>query len=39
VPPLNQDGTPIEIVRLFGGKQGYANAIDELKAEIYGPAP
>ncbi len=37
VPPLNQFGTPVEVVRLFGGKAGYENAIRELEAEIYCP--
>ncbi len=35
VPPLNTFGTPVEIVGLFGGKQGYQSAIQELEAEIY----
>jgi len=39
VPPLNEFGTPIEIVRLFGGKAGYESAIRELEAQLYAPEP
>ncbi|WP_275100334.1 EcoAI/FtnUII family type I restriction enzme subunit R [Sedimenticola hydrogenitrophicus] len=35
VPPLDRFGTPMEIVRLFGGKSGYQTAIRELEAAIY----
>ncbi len=35
VPPFNEIGTPMEIARLFGGKAGYENAIQELEAHIY----
>ena len=35
VNPLNQFGTPHEIVALFGGRQGYTNALNELEREIY----
>lgn len=35
VPPLSDFGTPIEIVRLFGGKPGYEAAIRELEEQIY----
>lgn len=35
VPPLSDFGTPIEIVRLFGGKPGYESAIRELEGQIY----
>ena len=35
VSPLSQFGTPHEIVELFGGKQGYTNALNELEREIY----
>ena len=38
VSPLNQFGTPHEIVELFGGKQGYTNALNELEREIYSAA-
>jgi type I restriction enzyme, R subunit len=33
--PLTAFGTPVEIVRLFGGKQKYLVAIQELEAELY----
>ena len=35
VNPLSQFGTPHEIVDLFGGRQGYMNALNELEREIY----
>lgn len=35
VNPLDQFGSPLEIVRLFGGKPAYELAIRELKNEIY----
>mgnify|MGYP003646063379 CR=1 FL=1 len=35
VQPLSAYGTPIEIVKLFGGKTGYETAILELERAIY----
>jgi type I restriction enzyme R subunit len=35
VEPFTQHGTPIEIVKLFGGKPGYLKAIRELETELY----
>jgi type I restriction enzyme R subunit len=35
VEPFTQHGTPIEIVKLFGGKPGYLKAIQELETELY----
>ncbi|MEP7217975.1 MAG: DEAD/DEAH box helicase family protein [Bacteroidota bacterium] len=36
VQPLNTFGTPLEIVKdLFGGKEGYQAAINELERELY----
>ncbi len=35
VQPFNEVGTPIEIIKLFGGKDHYAEAVRELEAEIY----
>jgi type I restriction enzyme R subunit len=35
VNPLNQFGSPVEIVGLFGGKQQYLQALAELEQEIY----
>ncbi|CAK0764341.1 hypothetical protein CCP3SC5AM1_380002 [Gammaproteobacteria bacterium] len=35
VEPFPTFGTPIEIVKLFGGKNNYFNAINELKANLY----
>ena len=35
VPPLSDLATPLEIIKLFGGKQKYLAAVRELKTEIY----
>ncbi len=35
VQPLSQFGTPVEIVRLFGGKDQYEQALRELENAIY----
>lgn len=35
VDPLTTFGTPIEIIKLFGGKQNYLAAIHELETELY----
>jgi len=38
VDPLTTYGTPIEIVKLFGGKNNYLAAIRELETELYSEA-
>ena len=35
VDPLTAFGTPVEIVKLFGGKDNYLAAIHELETELY----
>ena len=35
VQPLTTFGTPVEIVRLFGGKAQYENALRELETALY----
>jgi type I restriction enzyme R subunit len=35
VDPLTAHGTPVEIVRLFGGRDGYLNAIRDLETALY----
>jgi type I restriction enzyme, R subunit len=35
VNPLNQIGSPVEIINLFGGKKQYIGALAELEHEIY----
>jgi type I restriction enzyme, R subunit len=36
VNPFRTFGTPFEIVSMFGGKQRYLKAINELESELYG---
>ncbi len=38
MPPLNQLGTPSEVVEIFGGKENYRTAVNELKKQIYSAA-
>jgi type I restriction enzyme R subunit len=35
VQPFNQIGSPLEIIKLFGGKQQYLSAVKELEQELY----
>ncbi len=35
VQPLNQFGTPLEIISLFGGKEKYLAALRGLESQIY----
>jgi type I restriction enzyme R subunit len=35
LPPLNQFGSPVEIINLFGGKKRYLKAVSRLEQEIY----
>ena len=35
VDPLRRFGTPIEIIKLFGGKQPYLAAVHELETQLY----
>ena len=35
VSPMNKFGSPMEIVKLFGGKKRYLKAITELGQELY----
>ena len=33
--PFDQIGTQVQIVRQFGGKEGYKQAIKQLQAQLY----
>jgi type I restriction enzyme R subunit len=33
--PINRYGTPVEIIKSFGGKKQYLNALKELEAQLY----
>lgn len=35
IPPLSALGTPVELVRAFGGKPGFEQAVHELQTELY----
>jgi type I restriction enzyme R subunit len=35
VQPLDSFGTPVEIVKRFGGREKYERALRELEAELY----
>jgi len=35
IPPLNDLGTPVQLVSAFGGKAGFEQAVHELQSELY----
>ena len=35
IPPLDSLGTPVELVRSFGGKPGFEQAVHDLQSELY----
>jgi type I restriction enzyme R subunit len=35
IPPLDRLGTPLELVRAFGGKPGFERAVYDLQSELY----
>ncbi|MFO1153861.1 MAG: DEAD/DEAH box helicase family protein [Rhodospirillales bacterium] len=35
IPPLNALGTPVELVRAFGGKPGFEQAVQDLQSALY----
>ena len=35
IPPLDSLGTPLELVRAFGGKSGFERAVHDLQSELY----
>jgi len=35
IQPFNKIGSPVEIIKLFGGKQEYLDAVAELEHELY----
>ena len=38
VEPIRSLGTPVELIRAFGGKKKYEAAIRELEQQLYGAA-
>lgn len=35
IPPINELGTPVELIKSFGGKEQYLQALKELEDELY----
>lgn len=35
IPPLNTLGTPVQLIKAFGGKAGYEDAVHALQNELY----
>lgn len=35
VPPFDKIGSPVQVIREFGGKENYLKAIKELEEQIY----
>ncbi len=35
IPPLSALGTPVQLLRLFGGRDGFARAVHDLQSELY----
>ena len=35
IPPLNQLGTPMELIRLFGGRTGFERAVRQMQILLY----
>jgi type I restriction enzyme R subunit len=35
IPPLNTIGTPVELLRTFGGREGFEQAVREMQAALY----
>lgn len=35
IPPFSQMGTPLQLIREFGGKAGFEQAVHELQGELY----
>ncbi len=38
VQPISELGTPVEIVKLFGGRKAYEDAVHEVEAALYADA-
>jgi type I restriction enzyme R subunit len=38
LPPVNQLGLPAELIRSFGGRPQYLEALNTLERELYSPA-
>ena len=38
VAPLREMGMPVQIIKQFGGKDGYVQAVHEIQSALYGKA-
>ena len=38
IQPLSEFGTPLEIIKIFGGKEQYLEALQELEKQLYAAA-
>ena len=38
IPPFTSMGTPLELVRCFGDKSGFEQAVHELQSALYAEA-
>jgi type I restriction enzyme R subunit len=38
VSPFDTMGTPVELLRIFGGREGFGHAVHELQSALYGSA-
>ena len=38
IPPFNQMGTPFQLIRPFGTKAGFEQAVHDMQAALYAPA-
>ena len=35
IPPIDRLGTPLELLRAFGGKPGFERAVHDLQSALY----
>ena len=35
IPPLNTLGTPVQLIKAFGGKDGFEHAVHKLQSALY----
>ena len=35
IPPLNSLGMPVQLIKAFGGKEGFVTAVHEMQSALY----